>query len=141
MKETIFKATTATAGVYHIILAFVGLFLSAELTAKAADIALGVTLKGDSQLMLVARFAAAYMLAFGLMLLFLASNPRKFRTLAFAAVVLFGIRFLNRILLFNLVSATFGMSATRNIIGTAIIFVFFALILLTMPKKSEAPAT
>jgi hypothetical protein len=141
MKETIFKATTATAGVYHIILACVGLFLSAELTAKAADIALGVTLKSDSQLMLVARFAAAYMLAFGLMLLFLASNPRRFRLLAFAAVVLFGIRFLNRILLFNLVSSTFGMSATRNIIGTAIIFVFFALILLTMPKKSEAPAT
>jgi hypothetical protein len=141
MKETIFKAATAIAGVYHIILAFIGLCLSAELTAKAAEIALGVTLKGDSQLMLVARFAAAYMLAFGIMLLCLAANPRKFRLLAFAAVALFGIRFLNRILLFNLVSSTFGMSATRNIIGTAIIFVFFAVILLTIPKKSEAPVT
>jgi hypothetical protein len=111
------------------------------MTAKAAEIALGVILEGDSQLMLVARFAAAYMLAFGMMLLFIASNPHKFRLFAFAAVVLFGIRLLNRILLFNLVSSTFGMSAARNVMGTAIIFVFFALIFLTMPKKSEITAS
>ena len=141
MKENIFRGATVTAGVYHIVLALIGLFLSAEMTAKASEIALGVTLKSDSQLMLVARFAAAYMLAFGIMLLFLASNPRRFRLFAFAAVVLFGIRFLNRVLLFNLISSTFGMSATRNVVGTAIIFVFFALISLTMPRKSEVAAS
>ena len=138
MKLNIFKAATGIAGVYHIALALVGLFLSAEVTAKVSELAMGVVLTSDAQTLLVARFAAAYMLAFGIMLLLLAADPRKYRMLAVPAAVLFGVRFLNRILLFNVVSSTFGMSWTRNFVGTAIIFVFFAAIFLTMPKRAEA---
>jgi hypothetical protein len=138
MKQNLFKAVTAIAGIYHIALALVGLFLSAEMAGHVSRLALGVVLKPDSQLLLVTRFTAAYMLAFGIMLLVVAMNPRKYRIFALAAVALFGIRFLNRVFLFNLISTTFEMSSTRNVIGTAVIFIFLALIFITMPKKTES---
>ena len=140
MKRNIFKAATAVAGVYHIILAVIGLLFSAEMTTKASQIALGVVLKVDPQMMFVAKFAAAYMLAFGIMLLVLAYNPVKYSLLAVPAAVLFGVRFLNRIFLFNAVSSTLGMSWTRNFIGSAVIFLFFALIYFTRPTAKEAAA-
>lgn len=140
MKRNIFKAATAVAGVYHIILAVIGLLFSAEMTTKASQIALGVVLKVDPQMMFVAKFAAAYMLAFGIMLLVLAYNPVKYRLLAVPAAALFAVRFLNRVFLFNAVSSTLGMSWTRNFVGSAVIFLFFALIFFTRPTASEAAA-
>ena len=140
MKRNIFKAATAVAGVYHIILAVIGLLFSAEMTTKASQVALGVVLKVDPQMMFVAKFAAAYMLAFGIMLLSLAYNPVQYRLLAVPAAALFAVRFLNRVFLFNAVSSTLGMSWTRNFVGSALIFLFFALIYFTRPTASEAVA-
>lgn len=135
MKTTLFRAVTGIAGVYHVVLAVIGLLFPIETTAKAFEIALGVNIAVTPQLGFIGKFIAVYMLTFGIMLLILAYNPIKYRVLAFPAIALFGIRFLNRIFFFNLLSESLGMTWQRNFIGTTLIFLFFIAIFLTMPKK------
>ena len=137
MKPTLFRAVTVVAGVYHVVLALIALLLPAETTVRAFAFALGVNVTITAELAVIAKYIGVYMLAFGLMLLVLASNPGRYRVFAYAALVLFGARFLNRILYFDLLNSTFGMTASRNIIGTALILFFFVTILWTMPRRSS----
>ena len=135
MKNNIFRIVTGIAGIYHVLLAVIGLLFPIETMVKAVTIALGVTLNIDPQLTFISKFVSVYMLAFGIILLILAANPVKYRVLAFPVLALFGIRLLNRLIFFGAVISTFGMTSSRNLIGTALIFLFFIVILLTMPKK------
>jgi hypothetical protein len=137
MKNSMFKLVTGIAGLYHVLLAAIGLLFPVEITAKAFNVALGVNIAVTPQLGFIGKFIAVYMLAFGIMLLMIARNPIKYRALAYAAVALFGIRFLNRVLFFSLLTSTLGMTATRNLIGSALIFFFFIAILLTIPKNQS----
>lgn len=137
MKNNIFKIVTGIAGAYHVLLAAIALLLPIEITSKAFTLALGVNIATTPQLEFIGKFTGVYMLAFGLMLLILAFNPIKYRSFAYPALALFGIRFLNRIIFFNALTSTLGMTASRNLIGSALIFVFFISILLTLPKKQS----
>lgn len=137
MRNNIFRGVTGIAGAYHVLLGAIGLLLPIEAMVKAVTIFMGVTLQIDPQLTFVSKFVSVYMLAFGIFLLILAANPIKYRALAFPTLALFGIRFLNRLVFFGLISSTLGMTASRNIIGTIIIFLFFIVMFLTMPKKQS----
>ncbi len=137
MKNNIFRVVTGIAGVYHVILAAIGLLLPIEITAKAFNIALGISVTLTPEVTFIAKFVAVYMLAFGIILLILASNPIKFRSLTYAALALFGVRFINRVIFFSLLSSTFGMTASRNLIGSVLILFFFIVIWLTMPQKQS----
>lgn len=137
MKNTIFKATTGIAGLYHVLLAAIGLLFPIEITAKAFTVALGISVSITPELTFIAKFVSVYMLAFGIMLLIVAYNPIKYRAFAWPALALFGARFLNRVIFFGLLSTTFGMTASRNLIGSALILFFFVAIWLTMPKKQS----
>ena len=135
MKNNIFKIVTGIAGVYHVLLAAIGLLFPIEITSKAFTFALGVNIAATPQLEFIGKFVAVYMLAFGIILLILAFNPAKYRALTFAGLAVFGIRFINRVFFFGMLSTTFGMTASRNLIGSGLIFLFFIVMLLTMPKK------
>jgi len=137
MKNRIFKIVTLVAGAYHVILAVAGLLCPADMAVKVVTMAFGITLELGPQIALILKFASVYMLVFGIMLLILAYNPIKYRAIAIPALVLFGIRLINRIILFSTLTAA-GMSVTRNIIGTAHIFFFFLAILLCLPWKQTA---
>ena len=137
MKNTLFKAVTGIAGVYHVLLAGIGLFLPIDTAAKAFKLALGVSVSVTPEITLITKFTAGYMLAFGVMLLMLSWQPIKNRALAWPALLLFGARFLNRVVLFGTLSSTFGMTASRNAIGSALILFFLVAIWLTMPGKES----
>ena len=137
MKNSIFKLVTWIAGLYHVILAAIALLLPIEVTSKAFTMALGVNLAVTPQLEFIGKYVGVYMLAFGIMLIMIALNPVRYRSLAYVAVALFGIRFLNRIIFFGALTSTLGMTMTRNIIGSALVFIFFIGILFTMPKKQS----
>lgn len=137
MKNNIFKIVTGIAGVYHILLGAIGLLFPIEITSKAFGVALGVNIAATPQLGFIGKFIAVYMVAFGIMLLILAFNAVKYRVLAYPALAVFGIRFLNRVFFFSLLSTTFGMTWQRNFIGSALILLFFVAIFLTMPKKQS----
>lgn len=137
MKNKIFKIVTGIAGVYHVLLAAIALLLPSEITSKAFSFALGVNITVTPQLEFIGKFVGVYMLAFGIILLILAFNPAKYRALTYAGLTVFGIRFLNRIFFFSMLSTTFGMTASRNLIGSGLILLFFIGMLLTMPKKQD----
>jgi hypothetical protein len=137
MKTNLFRIVTGIAGIYHVLLAAIGLLFPVETTVKAFEIALGVNVAISPQLGFIGKFIAVYMLAFGIMLLLLSANTNKYRVFAWPAIALFGVRFINRVVFFGLVSSTFGMSTTRNMIGTVLIFLFFIVIYLTIPRRQS----
>ena len=134
MNNRIFSIVTGIAGAYHILLAVAGFLLPRTLVEKVISTAFGVVLEVDPQLSLIVKFVSVYMLAFGVMLLILASNPVKYRVFAIPALVLFGLRFVNRLLFFNALTAL-GMPVSRNVVGTVLILLFFVAILVFLPKK------
>ena len=134
MSNKIFSVFTGIAGAYHILLAAAGFMLPSDMVARVINIAFGVPLDVDPELLLAVRFSSVYMLAFGVMLLILALNPVRYRALAFPALILFGLRFVNRLLYFNTMTAS-GMPVSRNVIGIILISLFFAGILVFLPKK------
>jgi len=134
-KISIFKIVTGVAGLYHVLLAGVALLFPIALTSKAFTFALGINIALTPQIEFIGKFVGVYMLAFGLMLLMLAFNPVKYRVFAYPAIILFGIRLINRILFFGALSTTLEMTASRNIIGSVLILLFFLGIWLTLPPK------
>tara|TARA_B100000809_G_scaffold259040_1_gene303287 strand:+ start:152 stop:604 length:453 start_codon:yes stop_codon:yes gene_type:complete len=138
MKNRIFRVVTGVAGVYHILLAAAGFLCPADTVAKLVGMAFGIDLDldADPQLALIVKFVSVYMLAFGVMLLVLSSNPIQYRAFAIPALVLFGLRLVTRILFFSMLTSA-GMSVSRNVIGTGLIFIFFAAILFSLPTKQH----
>ncbi len=134
MKNRIFTIATGIAGAYHLLIAAAGFLCPVDTVVKVVDVAFGVVLEVGPQLALILKFVSVYMLAFGVMLLVLSSNPIKYRAFAMPALVLFGLRLINRILFFSMLTSA-GMSVSRNVIGTGLIFIFFTAILFSLPKK------
>jgi len=137
MKNRIFKILAGIVGVYHIMLGVSALVLPAELMTKVIGAALGVVPVIDEQFLITAKFAGVYVLVFGLFSLMLASNPLKHRSLVYPILTLFGIRFINKILLFGSIAAMYDISTTRNVISVLLVALFFFGLLLTMPKKNN----
>ncbi len=133
MKNRMFKIVTGVAGIYHIILALAGLLCPVDLAVKVVTMAFGLALEVGPQLSLILKFTSVYMLAFGVMLMVLSINPVKYRALVIPALVLFGIRLINRVMLFDVLTSA-GMPVSRNVIGTAHIFFFFIAMIILLPK-------
>ena len=141
MKDKLFKIFTGIAGVYHIILGVAGLILPADMFVKVSSLILGFSPNVDNQFQFIVKFSSAYILVFGIMLLLLAANPIKNRALVIPALVLFGIRLINKIVFFSSIASSFEIANSRNIFSIVAILFFFLGILLTMPKKeSEIPS-
>ena len=134
MKLNILKATTGIAGAYHLVLALVGLCAPTDMLIRTVDMAFGVTLAISPQLGLILKFTSVYMLAFAAMLLLVSFNPVRYRVFVFPALILFGLRFVNRVLFFGTLTSV-GMSLPRNLLGTGVIFLFFVTMLLCLPKR------
>lgn len=136
MKLNIFRSVAGIAAAYHVFLGAAGILCPAETIEQVIASAFGVTLEVGPPLDLVIKFASVYVLAFGVMLLLLASNPTKYRALAIPALLLFGLRFVNRVLFFSAVGDA-GVTNSRNLIGVGLILFFFVAILVTLPKKDS----
>ncbi len=100
MKTRMFRIVTGIAAAYHIFLAAVCLLCPVDTVVKLVDIAFGVALQANPQFALISKFTSVYMLVFGVMLLVLSSEPTRYRALAIPALVLFWLRFANRIIFF-----------------------------------------
>jgi hypothetical protein len=136
MKTAFFRLVTGIAAVYHILLAAAGLLCPAGPLEKLIAVAFGVAVKTDAVMVVVLKFVSAYMLVFGVLLLLLARDPGRYRALAAPALILFGVRFVNRLVFFGTLTAA-GMTVSRNVIGTGLILFFFAAILLSLPKAGD----
>jgi hypothetical protein len=135
-KSTIFRSAAAVVGAYHVLLGLLGLFGPGDLLADGAKLALGVEVEPDGQVLLATRFAGSYLLAFGVMMLILASRPQKYRALVIPALLLFGVRVVVRLVSFDSLSEAMGVSTTRNIVGIVLLLLFFTVLLVTRPRAT-----
>lgn len=137
MKIQFFRLITGIAAIYHTLLGLAGLLLPIKAFTELSGYVLGVSPDLNAQFELIVKFSSAYVLAFGIMLLLLAWNPVKNRTLIVPALVLFGVRLVNKIVFFGLIGTSFKLDPARNIFGILIISFFFCAILFTMPKEKR----
>jgi len=134
VKITLFKCLTGIAAVYHLALGLAGLLLPIDAFTGISELILGLRPEVDPQFELTAKFAAAYVLAFGVMLSLLCLNPRKYRLLAIPTLTLFGVRLINKLMFFGTIGESFDVPVARSVFAVASIAVLFFGILLTMPK-------
>ena len=135
MSALLFRIITGIAAVYHLLLGLAGLLLPIETFARFSSVFLGVSPSIDAQFHLITKFSAAYILAFGIMLLLLALNPVKNRVLVIPVLALFGVRLLNKIVFFDTIGSSFDVEPVRNIISVVTVLFFFTAILLTRPRE------
>lgn len=141
MRTQLFKLFAGIAGVYHILLGLAGLLLPMETLGGVIGFMLGVQVVPDPQLFFTAKFSAAYILAFGVMLILLTANPVKNRALVIPVLILFGVRLVNKVLFFGPIAEALEVSTGRNLFGIAVILIFFLGILLTLPQRESTPNT
>jgi len=134
---TIFKIVAWYAGLYHIILGLLGTFANSNIVISVASKVYGISVVSSSQFLYLAKFISAYMIAFGIMLLFLGINPQKYKALIIPAIILFVVRIFDRLVFFDLLQDAFGSTMQQNII-TISIAAIIAILLFVFRPKSEA---
>ena len=134
MKERIFKIVTGVVGVYNVALGGLVLILPVETVVSVVEAMKGYSLEVTSQLPLIIKFTSAYLLAFGIMMLLLSSNPRKYRVFALPALAVFGTRFVINVLFLDSIAPD-RTGGSINVLSLGLLLFFFFSILLTMPKN------
>ncbi|TVP77231.1 MAG: hypothetical protein EA353_10740 [Puniceicoccaceae bacterium] len=137
MKIKLFKVFVGIAGVYHVLLGLSALLLPMESFANVSGLILGLRPEVDPSFQMAAKFAASYVIAFGIVLLILFKDPIKYRILVIPVLALFGVRLINKLVFFGTISETFDVPFARSLFAVACIAVFFFGILLTLPKKER----
>ena len=84
----------------------------------------GITSMPDAGVFYLGKPFGIYLIAFGVAMCMAAWNPVKNRSLISIAVVLFGLRVIQRLLSFNETENVFGISSTRNCVMIAIVALF-----------------
>ncbi len=137
MKLQIFKLLTGIAALYHIVLGLTGLLLPIDTFAGVSELILGLRPEVDTQFQLTAKFASAYVLAFGVMTGCFCLYPLRLRLLAIPVLTLFGIRLINKLVFFGTIGSSFDVPFARNFFATASVAFLFFGILLTLPKAKD----
>lgn len=137
MNKQIFRLTTGLAAAYHLGLGAALMVLPARAVGSIARLFLGMELEFDPQLSLIGKFVAAYILAFGVMLGMLCWNPIRLRALVVPALVLFGVRLVNKLMFLTTIEATFGVTRGRSVFAAVSLAAIFVVMLITRPTTSE----
>src|SRR4051812_20414808 len=102
----VFRAIAWFASIYHIILGLVALFGSSEMVISLAEKVYGITITIDHDLFITfARFAATYMIAFGLMMGLVARRPYEYRNFAWVGIALFLLRIFDRVVFSSVINS------------------------------------
>lgn len=133
MKKRLFRITTGIAAVYHLFLGIAMLVLPAGAMGGITRVFLGTEVEVDPSLSMIGKFAAAYILAFGVMLGLLWLKPERLRALVIPALVLFGIRLANKLVFMAEIEAIFGVTRGRSIFALVVLAVIFGIMAWTRP--------
>lgn len=138
MKEIVFRLTAGIAAVYHLALGGALLVLPADALNKVAEVFLGVGIEFDARLSMIGKFASAYILVFGVMLALLCWRPMQLRVLVIPALVLFGIRLANKMVLMTSIEGTFGVDRGRSLFALASLALIFGLLAWARPMAAKS---
>ena len=129
-----FKALAGFMGVYHLLIGILGL-VSGEMAARVGAAVYGAHVEVTPQFSYMAKYLGAYVIAFGVMMLLLASDPVKYRKLVYVAVLLAVVRILSRLIFASELQAAFGIGMNRSLMTIAAVAVLNIGLVLLMPKQ------
>jgi hypothetical protein len=125
-------------GVYHLLMGLFGI-ISGEMAARVGQILWGAHVTVDAQFSYLAKFLAAYVIAFGLMMLFIAKDPVRYGALVWVAALLGALRIFERLVFAGELQSAFSIGMNRTIL-TVIVVAALNLGLIVLRPKEAAPA-
>lgn len=119
------------AAVYHVLIGMTGLIMKGRAEELARSL-FGINLEFTPGLLWILNPFAAYMIAFGLMLAVTASNPSRFRPLAFVAAALFALRVVQRVVFLAAADDSLKtvVSPGHNVLHLAVVSIMGLLIVI-----------
>ena len=133
LKIRLFRIVIGYASIYHILLGLLGTFAGPSIVVGLSSTIFGISPTPDDQFLVTGRFAAAYMLAFGMMLGLLAIDPRKYSMLVWPGVVLFALRIFDRLVYAGQLERAFGTTLGRSLITVAMAVIIIAALVVLRP--------
>jgi len=138
-RHTGIKILAGFMGVYHILMGVLGI-ASGSLAAWGAHTLWHANVTVDPQFTYLAKFLGAYVVAFGIVLLFIAKDPVRYGALVYPAVVLAILRIGERLVFASDLKAAFGIGMDRTI-GTIIVVGMLNVGLLLLKPRETYPST
>jgi hypothetical protein len=133
----IFKIVAWFTGGYQLALGITGVFASKELAASVIYKAFGATVEMTPQVFYLVKFCSAYVVAFGVAMILLATNPVKYKSIMWVAITLFSIRIIERLIFTELLNSSFGIPLATELTTSGILVVIIALLLIFQPKNNK----
>ena len=138
-QHTGIKVLAGFMGVYHILMGVFGI-ASSSMAAWAAHALWHATVNVDAQFTYLAKFLGAYVVGFGVMLLFIAKDPVRYGALVYPAILVGVLRIAERLVFANELKSAFGIGMDRTI-GTIIVVGALNLgLFLLKPREAYASA-
>jgi hypothetical protein len=137
-RHTGIKVLAAFMGVYHILMGAIGI-ASGSLAAWGAHVLWHANVTVDPQFTYLAKFLGAYVIAFGLMMFFIAKDPVRYGALVYPAVAVAIIRIGERLVFAGELKSAFGIGMDRTI-GTIIVVGGLNLALLLLKPRESGVA-
>jgi uncharacterized membrane protein YadS len=135
------RLTCGIVGAYHVGEGVAGL-IGGELAARTAALMFGVSVQRllpvTDQFQVVFRFVGAFALAFGIMMLLAAADPRKCRAVILGGIVFFAARLITRLFEAALLQEAFDISTAVFVRGTVAIVLFLAALIVFFPRGPES---
>ena len=127
-KNTFLKLLLWVFAIYHIVLGVAAMFLSG-LAEEVASIVFNFNLTLDTQTLWLLQPLSAYVLGFGLLMLIVLKDIKKYKPIIYIAVIFIAIRVVQRIA-FLISGGEFIFSADpiRNVISTSLLAIYGLLV-------------
>lgn len=130
----VFKATAWFAGLYQLALGIIGVFAGKDIAASVIQQTFGATIEMTPQIFYLVKFCSAYMVAFGVAMIVLATDPVKYKKIMWVAITLFGIRIFERLVFTELLDSSFGISFQSEMFTSGVLLVMMTLLYFFRPK-------
>ena len=131
------KLLAGFMGIYHILMGILGI-ISGSTAAWGAHVLWHANVVVDPQFSYLAKFLGAYVVAFGVMMLFIAKDPVRYGSLVYAALVVAALRIAERIIFAAELKSAFGIGMERTIVTIIIVGALNLGLLLFKPRESHS---
>lgn len=129
------KVLAGFMGIYHILMGVLGI-VSGSAAAWGAHVLWHANVVVDPQFSYLAKFLGAYVVAFGVMMLFIAKDPVRYGSLVYAAIVVAILRIGERLIFAGELKSAFGIGMDRTITTIIIVGALNLGLLLLKPRES-----
>jgi hypothetical protein len=129
------KVLAGFMGIYHILMGLLGI-VSGSTAAWGAHVLWHANVVVDAQFSYLAKFLGAYVVAFGVMMLFIAKDPVRYGSLVYAAIVVAALRIAERLIFAGELKSAFGIGMDRTIVTIIVVGALNLGLLLLKPRES-----